>query len=514
MPPKIKQKIVHRLSMILCGDSNLNLRKSIPQRRVVGIGGLGVLMLLTMMTFQNCTNGYHSFSSTLANSVADSGTPAAGATAGGSNTTSTNGGSSPTTLVLGTFSLTGVSASNGVVGATVIGDRNPTLYWTAANNASQYVVGITDTSGTVACAPQTITGLSYTFSACGLPDGHYLAQASAVGLGTTIKAPEFAFVVEANGPSVVIQPALVTGQNASMSFAITPSLGALSSAVCTLSGPTGFTSQSDQGCLKVSSEGYSSLPYGDYTFAITAVDQYLLKGSAQIVFSITAPPCTPLVNYNPDCDQRLKATLYFHTSLTGQPVWNSVNTYINQGIKTGTLYFTDLWIPTRSFTTGFPEVSSRTEYFALDIRTKLQPSASMPAGLYQIGIISDDGAIVSQIDSSGKETEILNQDGYTATRVGCGGNVTLTAGQKINLRVRYFQGPRDAIALVLMYRPATMVGANSPIACGTVDQDLFGKFPVPVLDPSERSYPGTSYAELLTQGWLPIPATSYYNPDL
>lgn len=227
---------------------------------------------------------------------------------------------------------------------------------------------------------------------------------------------------------------------------------------------------------------------------------------------VQPPACDPLnSNSRTSCDKRLKAKLYFQPgSPTYSDGWSDVNMYLQSGHYVGEIFFSDLFIPTRSFSTGFPGVDQRTEFFALDITTKLQVSSEMPAGNYQLGIISDDGSIVSYTNSSNQEIELVNQNTYTSSKLGCANqSVTLSNNQKIDLRVRYFQGPQTAIGLVLMYRPWSQSALNTPISCGFISDSLFGAFPVPVRTNGDRSYPGTSYEQLIDQGWKPIPSSSF-----
>ena len=227
---------------------------------------------------------------------------------------------------------------------------------------------------------------------------------------------------------------------------------------------------------------------------------------------VQPPACDPLATSSSTiCDKRLKAKLYFQPGSPSYTTgWSDVNTYIQNGNFAGEIYFSDLFIPTRSFSTGFPGVDNRTEYFALDITTKLQTSPQMPAGNYQLGIISDDGSIISYLNSASQEVEILNQNQYTPSMFGCATqNITLVDNQKISLRIRYFQAPKVAMGLVLLFRPWAQASFNTPFACGTVSENMFGPFPVPVRTNGDRNYPGTSYEQLLNQGWKPIPSHSF-----
>jgi PA14 domain len=105
----------------------------------------------------------------------------------------------------------------------------------------------------------------------------------------------------------------------------------------------------------------------------------------------------------------------------------------------GSIYTSSLNIPPRSFLDGFPGVTDRFEWFAIDYNGNFwieQP------GKYRFLLASDDGSKL-YIDNK----LIIDNDGLHAiqTEVGV---VNLKAGSH-HLRVSYFQGPRDRVALVL-----------------------------------------------------------------
>lgn len=243
---------------------------------------------------------------------------------------------------------------------------------------------------------------------------------------------------------------------------------------------------------------------------------------------ITCPeppvPCSPLDVNNPICDKRIKAVVYF-----GRNDWDNFDEYLNEyhfvydkttntyskvvDPPDGTLYFTEMWVPTRDFTTGFPSMGNRCQYFGIDMTTKIQTSTKMPAGSYQFGVISDDGSILSYwAPGATTETILLNQDSVHATRLECAKSaVTLVDGQKLKFRLRYFQGPGPKMSLVMMYRPWSASNNNSPVACGTKTNDFFGANPQGF--GSSHNFPGTIYNQLLDQGWRPVPVDSFWDPD-
>lgn len=99
-------------------------------------------------------------------------------------------------------------------------------------------------------------------------------------------------------------------------------------------------------------------------------------------------------------------------------------------------------ISSRDFTQGFPGVDSLIEWFGLDIHFDIDVKT---AGEYLFALTSDDGSIMT-IDG----IEVITNDGrHGAVRKDA--LVNLTAGtHKVN--IRYFQGPRYALALELKWK--------------------------------------------------------------
>jgi hypothetical protein len=112
-----------------------------------------------------------------------------------------------------------------------------------------------------------------------------------------------------------------------------------------------------------------------------------------------------------------------------------------RGCKTEVTFFTDhLDIPPRSFTDGFPGITSRTEWFAIYYRGKFRVQTS---DYFTFRLISDDGSLL-YVDGH----LIIDNDRQhppAAKRA----TVPLAAGEHL-LNVEYYQGPRDRIALQLL----------------------------------------------------------------
>jgi hypothetical protein len=109
----------------------------------------------------------------------------------------------------------------------------------------------------------------------------------------------------------------------------------------------------------------------------------------------------------------------------------------------GTLYTTSLNIPTQNFRLGFPGVTKRFEWFAIDYTGRFWAEK---AGEYDFSLTSDDGSIL-YIDGD----LVVDNDGIHSTQERSG-TVRLSRGAH-DIRVSYYQGPADEIALVLKFAP-------------------------------------------------------------
>src|SRR5579863_5765363 len=109
----------------------------------------------------------------------------------------------------------------------------------------------------------------------------------------------------------------------------------------------------------------------------------------------------------------------------------------------GSIYATELNVPPRNFLEGFPGVTDRLEWFAIDYSGRFWIEQ---AGIYRFALVSDDGANLF-IDN----VKVIDNDGLhpASRRVG---HVELSGGVH-RMRVSYFQGPGGAVALVLEVAP-------------------------------------------------------------
>ena len=105
----------------------------------------------------------------------------------------------------------------------------------------------------------------------------------------------------------------------------------------------------------------------------------------------------------------------------------------------GTIYTTSLRVAPQPFEIGFPGVTDRFEWFAIDYNGRFWIETP---GDYKFRLLSDDG---SKLYINGKLV-IDNDDSHAPAAVD--GSAHLSRGV-FQMRVSYFQGPRYMVALVL-----------------------------------------------------------------
>jgi hypothetical protein len=109
----------------------------------------------------------------------------------------------------------------------------------------------------------------------------------------------------------------------------------------------------------------------------------------------------------------------------------------------GSIYTSSLNIPPQDFKQGFPGVTKRFEWFAIDYTGRFWIDKP---GMYTFVLTSDDGARL-YID----DDVIVDNDGLHPP-ADVSGSVDLSGGIH-RIRVAYFQGPRLQVALVLKVAP-------------------------------------------------------------
>ena len=105
----------------------------------------------------------------------------------------------------------------------------------------------------------------------------------------------------------------------------------------------------------------------------------------------------------------------------------------------GSIYTTSLNVPPQSFLAGFPGITNRFEWFAIDYSGRFWIENP---GLYRFRLVSDDGAMLYVDGQLIADNDDVHQ---TQARLG---SIRLAGGMH-TIRVPYFQGPRDTVALML-----------------------------------------------------------------
>jgi hypothetical protein len=109
----------------------------------------------------------------------------------------------------------------------------------------------------------------------------------------------------------------------------------------------------------------------------------------------------------------------------------------------GTIYTSELNVKPQNFKLGFPGISKRNEWFAIDYTGRFWVARP---GLYQFSLTSDDG---SKLYVDGQL--VIDNDGMHPPEEKAG-EIELTTGIH-GIRVSYFQGPRFQVALLLKVAP-------------------------------------------------------------
>ncbi len=109
----------------------------------------------------------------------------------------------------------------------------------------------------------------------------------------------------------------------------------------------------------------------------------------------------------------------------------------------GSVYTTSLNVWPQSFAEGFPNVTERFEWFAIEYTGKLWIEKP---GHYRFSLLSDDGA---RLKLNGKT--VIDNDGVHAA-IAASAGATLERGVH-DIKIEYFQGPRFTVALVLAVAP-------------------------------------------------------------
>ncbi|MGE0616207.1 MAG: hypothetical protein AB7P04_11255 [Bacteriovoracia bacterium] len=169
----------------------------------------------------------------------------------------------------------------------------------------------------------------------------------------------------------------------------------------------------------------------------------------------------------------VRATLKYLGS--NSPQYSSVSQMQAYGVPVdAAIYFNRVFVPTRMFSEGFAtqdgtllqnaEGETLFEWFTLRFESVLKLAPGDPEGIYELSLLSDDGATLSVDEGAGFQMMVDN-DGTHPTQLGCASRtLELNYASEIPIRLDYFQGPRYHIAVSLLWRYVGPVNAGSAAA--------------------------------------------------
>lgn len=193
----------------------------------------------------------------------------------------------------------------------------------------------------------------------------------------------------------------------------------------------------------------------------------------------------------------------------------------------GTLFFSQLNTPTRLFTDRFVahdtlesthknmsdsnQITLPSEFFFLDLHTRVLPPKKYREEDIQFAIICDDGCLVTQQTEKkqGDDEVLIDNDGIHSTRLAVADRPVYFENEPINLSIKYFQGPPAHIALYMLYR----VWKNDSGAKSTDGEEGNDFFWNVSEQPNTESTPTKNFDRLADdEGWKVIPAEWFWLP--
>lgn len=157
--------------------------------------------------------------------------------------------------------------------------------------------------------------------------------------------------------------------------------------------------------------------------------------------------------------QGLKGNLYYLLADDSDSPRKTIGDIISNGaLAPYKVQFTMFDVATRAWTDGFPgpdgllmnsDGKPLNEWFAFDLNGFMRLGSDQKSDDYQFALFSDDGSVLT-IDGK----TVIDFDGQHSPNWKCAPDkVTLAVGDLHDVKLKYFQGPRNQIALRLMWRP-------------------------------------------------------------
>jgi hypothetical protein len=154
------------------------------------------------------------------------------------------------------------------------------------------------------------------------------------------------------------------------------------------------------------------------------------------------------------------------------------------------------------------------ENFGIEFTGQIELTDADAAGYYEIGLIADDGVTLDIQNGPGAESlkTVIAGDHQTPTKFFCSDLlVRMEKGKSYPIRLRYFQGPRYHLALIMMWRKVASLEEGSDVLiksqlkkpvketrCGIAGNNFF-------FDPDSASQPQMEYLDLFDPAKRAVP---------
>lgn len=209
--------------------------------------------------------------------------------------------------------------------------------------------------------------------------------------------------------------------------------------------------------------------------------------------------------------------VYNFTSPQMERYNNVLNLQRNGSRLNALVYLSAINILPSRFNAGFPvagggrlrgpDGTTLTEYFSLHLQTIVKLTAKDEPGDYQFALLSDDGGIM-RIRTDGDESTLINDDGTHAVSLKCAPKtVRFDPDTSLPIKIDYFQGPRDQIAVALLWRKVTDSADLADPACGLRGSDVF--FDIGPI----RTRPTATWNSFLKRGWKVLDSGNFLLPE-
>jgi len=355
--------------------------------------------------------------------------------------------------------------------------------------------------------------------------GHSVSVRAIDRAGNVSTAPAgWSWTIDRTGPliRIISRPSnVMQGRPALVNYDVLDAAAGMGRVECGLTLPN----NSVVACPNSATRDLGNLAIGSYTYEIRAWDILNNPSVERFTFEVAATPlvCDPFTLAGEAlCNGGMVGEIFYLDS----PLRTQFNALSNKtvdffysnGIRINAiLNLNQLFVPTRSFTSGFPTNSGTLitdssgatlfEYFAFRLNTvvKLDPLYNLP-GYYQFATLSDDGTVV-MITPQGSSPQILiSNDGDHPTRLGCATQaIYFNDTTRLAMQIKYYQGPRTEIAASLLWRRVESPIPPAEALCGVSGNTTF-------FGASYNDMTSSGYGTLVNNGWKPVAPTNLIAP--